>query len=154
MCWFYNIYICSLLTAIIKQQIKAVWSIHNIMFLNQHMNCHNIIKCLVCGRGGSKGGVHPARDPPPKIGKNIIVLRKIVIFHTKYPKKFRTSFRSVRFFLSAPPLTWNLGYAPVWYMKQVNDEGTIFFNFLIFSIHLYAILNLLSLTCISLLIEV
>ena len=25
--------------------------------------------------------------PPPKIGKNMIYLRKIVIFHTKYPKK-------------------------------------------------------------------
>ena len=60
-------------------------------------------------RGGSKGGgAHPARTPPPKIGKNIIFWRKIVIFHTKYPKKFRASLRSVHFFLSAPPPPPNL----------------------------------------------
>jgi hypothetical protein len=29
--------------------------------------------------------------PPPKIGKNMIFWRKIVIFHTKYPKNFRAS---------------------------------------------------------------
>ena len=35
------------------------------------------------------GGAHPARGPPPpKIGKNMIFWRKIVIFHTKYPKNF------------------------------------------------------------------
>jgi hypothetical protein len=33
------------------------------------------------------GGAHPARAPP-KIGKNMIFWRKIVIFHTKYPKIF------------------------------------------------------------------
>jgi hypothetical protein len=32
--------------------------------------------------------------PPSTIGKNMIFLRKIVIFHTKYPKKFRASLRS------------------------------------------------------------
>jgi hypothetical protein len=53
-------------------------------------------------RGGSRGGRHPARAPP-KIGKNKIFWRKIVIFHTKYPKKFRASLRSAQFFLSAPP---------------------------------------------------
>ena len=31
---------------------------------------------------------------PPKIGKNIIFLRKIVIFYTKYPKNFRASLRN------------------------------------------------------------
>jgi hypothetical protein len=31
------------------------------------------------------------------------ICRKIVIFHTKYPKIFRTSLRSAQFFLSAPP---------------------------------------------------
>jgi hypothetical protein len=47
--------------------------------------------------------------------KNMIFWRKIVIFHTKYPKKFRASLRSTHFFLSAPPptpLTWNPGSAP------------------------------------------
>jgi hypothetical protein len=42
----------------------------------------------------SGGGAHPARAPP-KIGKNMIFWRKIVIFHTKYPKYFgvRSLFR-------------------------------------------------------------
>ena len=40
--------------------------------------------------------------PPSAIGKNIIFWRKIVIFHTKYPKNFRASLRSAQFFLSAP----------------------------------------------------
>ena len=31
---------------------------------------------------------------PPKIGKNMIFWRKIVIFHTKYPKIFRVSLRN------------------------------------------------------------
>ena len=43
------------------------------------------------------GGAHPARAPP-KIGKKYDFWRKIVIFHTKYPKKFRASLRSVQFF--------------------------------------------------------
>ena len=43
-----------------------------------------------------------ARRPPPKIGKNMIFLRKIVIFHTKYPKNFPA--RSARRdYLSASP---------------------------------------------------
>ena len=49
-------------------------------------------------RGGSRG-----RPPPPKIGKNKIFWRKIVIFHTKYPKNCRASLRSAQFFLHAPP---------------------------------------------------
>jgi hypothetical protein len=31
---------------------------------------------------------------PPKIGKNMIFWRKIVIFHTKHPKNFRASLRN------------------------------------------------------------
>jgi hypothetical protein len=46
---------------------------------------------------GSRGGAHPARAPP-KIGKNMIFWRKIVISHTKYPKNFRASLRSAQFF--------------------------------------------------------
>ena len=42
--------------------------------------------------GGGGGGAHP------KIGKNMIFLRKIVIFHTKYPNNFRASLRSAQFF--------------------------------------------------------
>jgi hypothetical protein len=41
------------------------------------------------------GGAHGAR-PPPKIGKNMIFWRKIVIFHTKYPKYFRASLRNCK----------------------------------------------------------
>jgi hypothetical protein len=51
-------------------------------------------------RGGSRGA--PGARPP-KIGKNMFFWRKIVIFHMKYPKKFRASLRSAQFFLSAPP---------------------------------------------------
>ena len=43
--------------------------------------------------GADPGGAHPARAPP-KIGKNMIFWRKIVIFHTKYPKHFRASLRN------------------------------------------------------------
>ena len=59
---------------------------------------------------GGGGGVHPARAPP-KIGKNMIFWRKIVIFHTKYPKNFRASLRSAQFFYVRPPppnlKSWN-----------------------------------------------
>ena len=44
-----------------------------------------------------QGEAHPARAPP-KIGKNMIFWRKIVIFHTKYPKNVRASLRSAQFF--------------------------------------------------------
>ena len=43
-------------------------------------------------RGGFRAA--PPPPPPPKIGKNIIFWRKIVIFHTKYPKNFRVSLRN------------------------------------------------------------
>ena len=48
----------------------------------------------VC-RGGSRGGgrAHPVRTHP-KIWKNMIFWRKIVIFHTKYPNNFRASLRN------------------------------------------------------------
>ena len=49
------------------------------------------------GRIQGGGGAHPARAPP-KIGENMIFWRKIVIFHTKYPKNFRVSLRSAQFF--------------------------------------------------------
>jgi hypothetical protein len=42
-------------------------------------------------------GVYLARAHP-KIGKNMIFWRKIVIFHTKYPKTFRASLPSAQIF--------------------------------------------------------
>jgi hypothetical protein len=41
---------------------------------------------------GGGGGAPGAR--PPIIGKKMIFWRKIVIFHTKYPKNFRASLRN------------------------------------------------------------
>ena len=61
--------------------------------INQSIN--QSIKNVIQGR--IQGGAHPARAPP-KIGKNLIFWRKIVIFHTKYPQKFRASLRSAQFF--------------------------------------------------------
>ena len=52
-------------------------------------------------RGGFKGG--RTRRAPLKLEKIRFFLRKIVIFHTKYPQNFRASLRSARFFLSALP---------------------------------------------------
>ena len=43
-------------------------------------------------QGGGGGGAPGARAP--KIGKNMIFWRKIVIFHTKYPNIFRASLRN------------------------------------------------------------
>ena len=43
---------------------------------------------------GGGGGGRTRRAPPPKIGKNKIFWRKIVIFHTKYPNNFRVSLRN------------------------------------------------------------
>ena len=75
--------------------------------------------------GAEPGGGGTA---PPKIEKNMNFWRKIVIFHTKYPKYFRFWRKIVIFhtkypnnfplgaiFLSAPPLTWNPGSAPGYY---------------------------------------
>jgi hypothetical protein len=43
--------------------------------------------------GADPGGGAPGVCPP-KIGKNMIFWRKIVIFHTKYPNKFCASLRN------------------------------------------------------------
>ena len=58
------------------------------------------------GRGGSRGG-RTRRAPPLKLEKNMICLRKIVIFHRKYPKTFRAIILS-----APPPLTSIPGSAP------------------------------------------
>jgi hypothetical protein len=42
-----------------------------------------------CPRADPGRGRTRRPHPPPKIGKNMIFWRKIVIFHTKYPNNFR-----------------------------------------------------------------
>jgi hypothetical protein len=44
------------------------------------------------------GGAHPGPPPPLIFKKNMIFWRKIVIFHTKYPKIVHASLRSAQFF--------------------------------------------------------
>jgi hypothetical protein len=51
---------------------------------------------------GGGGGAPGAR--PPKIGKNMIFWRKIVMFDTKYPKNVHASLHSAQFFLVPPPI--------------------------------------------------
>jgi hypothetical protein len=59
------------------------------------------------------GRAHPVRSPlPPKIVKNMIFLRKIVIFHTKYPIIFGPPSARRNYFKCTPP-TWNPGSAPI-----------------------------------------
>ena len=48
-------------------------------------------------------GADPRGGAPPKIGKNIIFWRIIVIFHTKYPKIFAPPSARRNFFKCAPP---------------------------------------------------
>jgi hypothetical protein len=73
--------------------------ISSIISFNQHIHIWYLkLQGWIQGGGGGAPGARP-----PKIGKNKIFLRKIVIFHTKYPKTFRASLRSAQFFLSAPP---------------------------------------------------
>jgi hypothetical protein len=52
---------------------------------------------FVTTTGADPGGGVPGMCPP-KIGKNMIFWRKIMIFHTKYPKNFHASLRSAQFF--------------------------------------------------------
>jgi hypothetical protein len=53
--------------------------------------CPSIIAAIA--GADPEGGAPGVR--PPKIGKNVIFFwRKIVIFHTKYPKHFRASLRN------------------------------------------------------------
>ena len=55
------------------------------------------------GKPEADSGMGAPGARAPKIGKYMMFWRKIVIFHTKNPKKFRASLRSAQFLLSAPP---------------------------------------------------
>ena len=70
----------------------------NIDFFYVTKNQFQINKCLFTG--ADPGGADPTR---PKIGKNMIFWRKIVIFHTKYPKKMLRLPPLGAIFLSVPP---------------------------------------------------
>jgi hypothetical protein len=67
-------------------------------FLRQSFFDLRLLITNVVTTGVDPGGWGDTRRAPPKIGKNKIVWRKIVIFHTKYPKHFRASLRSAQFF--------------------------------------------------------
>jgi hypothetical protein len=64
-----------------------------IMSLLKHM-----LKILPVTGADPGGGGGRTRRAPPKIGKNMIFWRKIVIFHTKYLNNVRASLRSAQFF--------------------------------------------------------
>ena len=55
-----------------------------------------MINVLPGADSGGGGGGRTRRAPPPplKLEKNMIFWRKIVIFHTKYPKNVRPSLRN------------------------------------------------------------
>jgi hypothetical protein len=77
----------------LKKLIRKDYDLATIVdSLCQAFLARNIDKLLVELRGGSRG----ARAPPLKLEKNKIFWRKIVIFHTKYPKHFRASLRSAQ----------------------------------------------------------
>ena len=92
--------------------LKRHLKINQIVHISWYGNGKKSLKKLRRKKGGMRGhchflsitGVDPAggapaaRPPPSKIGKNMICWRKIVIFHTKYPKKIRASLRLAQFF--------------------------------------------------------
>jgi hypothetical protein len=60
-------------------------------FESQHFNQ---VEVSNAGADPGGGGGRTRRAPAPKIGKNMIFWRKIVIFHTKYPNNFCVSLRN------------------------------------------------------------
>ena len=62
------------------------------------LGCHVLFilrKKVHCVPGANPGGGGRTRRVSPlKLEKNMIFWRKIVIFHTKYPKHFRASLRN------------------------------------------------------------
>ena len=57
----------------------------------------------IWSRGGFRGGGRTRRAPPLKLEKIWFFWRKIVIFHTKYPKIFTPPSARRNFFKCAPP---------------------------------------------------
>jgi hypothetical protein len=77
--------------------IRDIWDKEILNFKDSIQIYNSLFDKRNCIQGRIQWGAHPARVPP-KIGENMIFWRKIVIFHTKYPKYFRTSLRSAQFF--------------------------------------------------------
>ena len=59
-----------------------------------HKNKHPCTQSIYMYRAGADPGGGAPGARPPKIGKNMIFWRIIVIFHPKYPKYFRASLRN------------------------------------------------------------
>jgi hypothetical protein len=81
-------------------------------------------------RGGSRGGASTRVRPPPlpPIGKNMIFWRKIVIFHTKYPKFFAPPSVRRNFFKYATPNLKSWIRPCIIKLKIIAEEyDTIFF---------------------------
>jgi hypothetical protein len=96
------------------------------------------------------GGAPAARPPPSKIGKNMICWRKIVIFHTKYPKKIRASLRLAAKTVTPPPfyITHHIKLLYVSHCSSKILGNKLKFNSILIkikSINLY--LNKISLGC-------
>ena len=70
---------------------------YKVGLLNIHMIQDKTIQQTISGADPEGGGGGPGARSP-KIGKNMIFWRKIVIFHTNYPKNFRASLRWAHFF--------------------------------------------------------
>ena len=68
-------------------------------------------------------GGRTRRVPPPKIGKKYDFVRKIVIFHTKYPKIFAPRSARPDYFKHPPP---NLkSWIRPWYLLRGVGTSTI-----------------------------
>jgi hypothetical protein len=92
---------CNLLICLVLFHVHFKQFTHLTVQSNNHLNVFHYTTGTSQGR--IQGGGGRTRRAPPKIGKNMIFWRKIVIFHTKYPQNFRAPLRSAQFFLSVPP---------------------------------------------------
>ena len=68
--------------------VFILWFFLKKILLTKQVHFH--LNHLIYLSGADPGGGRA----PPKIGKNMIFWRKIVIFHTKYPNNFRASLRN------------------------------------------------------------
>ena len=72
-----------------------VWAIYLLNMIEDSLVCQStLISCSSAGADPGGRGAPGAR--PPKIGKNMIFWRRIVIFYTKYPNNFPASLRSAK----------------------------------------------------------